>query len=302
MIGGGMPARDIPEGPLVVGTDGSESSLDAVRWAADLAARRNRALRIVHAYTIVIGYATELPPTQEVRDSIEAEAKQFVAAAEQEAKLTAPGVRVETALIDNDAVPALVRESASACMVVLGASGRGGFLGRLIGSTAVAVTSHAECPVAVIRRREDGATAPLDGPVVVGVDGSPVSEEAVAVAFREAALRGVPLVAVNAWLDVEYDSTFTQRVYVEDGPQEQEQKRMLAERLAGWQEHYPDVEVERVTVLDRPRHQLLERSQTASLVVVGSRGRGGFRGLLLGSTSQALIYHAQCPVLVVRNT
>ncbi|PXY36499.1 universal stress protein [Prauserella flavalba] len=292
-----MTAGDISDGPIVVGTDGSEASMDAIRWAAALAARRNRTLRIVHAYTVMQGYGTDLPPSPEVYEIFEAEAKRLLSAAEHEAKLAESAVRVETAMPNNDSVPALVAESRSAAMIVLGATGGGGFTGMLLGSTAVAVTSHAECPVTVVRRRENGGAA-VDGPVIVGIDGSPVSEEAVAVAFREASLRGVPLVAVNAWLDLEYD---TGRGYFETGRHEEDQRRLLAERLAGWQERYPDVTVERVVVLDRPRRQLLERSRTASLVVVGSRGRGGFRGMLLGSTSQALIHHAQCPVLVVRH-
>ncbi|WP_199433761.1 universal stress protein [Qaidamihabitans albus] len=297
-----MSTGDFSGGPIVVGTDGSESATDAVLWAAEVAARRHRPLRIVHAFTAFQAfYGGALPPSAEVYDTLEAEGKSILAAAQHAAKDEGAGA-VETALLNSDAVPALVGESRSAGMVVLGASGRGGFADMLAGSTAVGVTSHAECPVVVIRRREDGTPVRADGPVVVGVDGSPVSEEAIAVAFQEASLRNAPLVAVNAWLDVEYYSAFNEaRVYFEGGPHEQDQERILAERLAGWQQTYPDVAVERVVVLDRPRHQLLERSRSASLLVVGSRGRGGFRGLLLGSTSQALIQHAQCPVIVVRH-
>lgn len=296
-----MSSVDI-SGPIVVGTDGSDSATEAVRWAADVAARRNRTLRIVHAFTVLQGVFSDLPPYAEVFEVVEAEGKRILAAAHDEAKAVSADVRIATAMPNNDASAALVAESRSANMIVLGASGRGGFTGMLAGSTAVAVTSHAECPVTVIRHREDGTAARLDGPVVVGVDGSPVSEEAIATAFHEASLRGVPLIAVNVLVDVGYYGAFPEaRALFEEGPYENEQKRLLAERLAGWQQTYPDVAVERVIALDRPRHQLLERSKEASLLVVGSRGRGGFGGLLLGSTSRALIHHAQSPVMVVRH-
>ncbi|MFI5611596.1 universal stress protein [Amycolatopsis sp. NPDC051903] len=141
----------------------------------------------------------------------------------------------------------------------------------------------------------------LDGPVVAGVDCTSNSEAAVAVAFEEASFRRVPLVAVHAWNDVTYDSTGgSARLVPHREPIEPAQERLLAQRLAGWQEKFPEVEVHRALVRDRPQHALLTESERAQLVVVGSRGRGGFAGMLLGSTSQALIQHASCPVLVVR--
>jgi nucleotide-binding universal stress UspA family protein len=166
----------------------------------------------------------------------------------------------------------------------------------LVGSPAVSVAAHGECPVVVVRAGDDGVIR-TEGPVVAGVDGSPTSIRALGAAFDEASWRGARLVAVHSWQDSDYVPEY---VALGAEPAEEERARVLAESLAGWQEKYPDVEVERVVVKDRPRHQLLERSATAQLVVVGSRGRGGFKGLLLGSTSQALVYHAGCPVLVVR--
>ena len=161
--------------------------------------------------------------------------------------------------------------------------------------------SHAHSPVAVVRGRHDSAPVAESGPVVVGVDGSPASEPAIAAAFEEASSRGAPLVAVHAW----YDSTCedfsgTVRIIPRWEPVADDEERLLARRLAGWQEKYPDVEVRRVLRRDRPRHALLEAAEKARLVVVGSRGRGGFTGMLLGSTGQALVQHAGCPVLVVR--
>jgi nucleotide-binding universal stress UspA family protein len=187
-------------------------------------------------------------------------------------------------------------------MIVIGHTGDGGFADMLLGSTAAAVVSHAHCPVMVIRGRSGHSGSPESGPVVVGVDGSPVSEQAVGVAFEEASARGVPLVAVHAWSDGNTASWYRTNRYLAEWDSIKDGEALaLAERLAGWQEKHPEVEVRRELVQDRPRHALLERSATSQLIVVGSRGRGGFRGMLLGSTSQALVQHAQCPVLVVRS-
>ncbi|HEY3467530.1 MAG TPA: universal stress protein, partial [Amycolatopsis sp.] len=100
---------------------------------------------------------------------------------------------------------------------------------------------------------------------------------------------------------VTYEDAFgTARILPQPESLERDEDRLLSQRLAGWQEKYPEVEIRRVLVRERPRHALLDVSEEAQLVVVGSRGRGGFTGMLLGSTSQALVQHAQCPVLVVR--
>jgi nucleotide-binding universal stress UspA family protein len=170
--------------------------------------------------------------------------------------------------------PVLLAESARAREVVLGSHGLGGFTGALVGSTAVALSVHGECPVVVVRGNR------YDQPVVVGVDLSPESDPALGFGFEEAAATGVPLVAALAHAD--------------------EQSTLLSTRMSGWLEKYPDVAVRQLVVGERPIPLLLELGERAGLLVVGSRGRGGFSGMLLGSTPQALIYHAPCPVAVVR--
>jgi nucleotide-binding universal stress UspA family protein len=132
---------------------------------------------------------------------------------------------------------------------------------------------------------------------VVGVDGSSTSDAAIATAFDEASWRGAELVAVHAWPEWGSDHGHSGALVDDSG---QVEKELLAERLAGWQEKYPDVAVRRVLTQGRPVEQLLKHAAGAQLVVVGSRGNGGFSGMLLGSTSQALIRHATCPLLVVR--
>ena len=140
--------------------------------------------------------------------------------------------------------------------------------------------------------------APPEGPVVVGVDGSPTSEAAVGFAYEAAATRGVPLVAVHTWWDLMVDPTFAP--LLDWDALEADEREVLAERLAGWGEKYPDVHVQRLVMHDRPARALLAQAAGAQLVVVGTRGRGGVAGLLLGSVSHALLHHAPCPVAVVR--
>ncbi len=133
---------------------------------------------------------------------------------------------------------------------------------------------------------------------MVGVDESPASEAALAFAHDWASRHSAPLVVVHAWADMAVDPKIVNLLYTDDV--REEETRLLAERLAGWQEKYPDVEVRRELPRKRPARALLERSRGARLLVVGSRGRGEISGRLLGSTSQALIHRADCPVAVIR--
>lgn len=290
------------DGAVVVGVDGSEAATRALRWAARWAADREAPLHVVYAYGLVARYfATEAPVPPSVIESLLEEAQHIVDAAAREATELAPGLAVSARAVDEPPVPALTHRSRTAALVVLGASGLGGFTGMLAGSTAVAVAAHAHAPVVVVRCGEGRTEPPSTGPIVVGLDGSSLSERAVARAFEEARRRSAPLVAVHAWADVEDENLLRRaRLFFTNTPEEEEVRARLDEQLAGWRAKYPEVSVERVLVRDRPRRQLLDRSTTAQLVVVGSRGRGGFTGMLLGSTSQALIHHAQCPVMVVR--
>jgi nucleotide-binding universal stress UspA family protein len=136
-----------------------------------------------------------------------------------------------------------------------------------------------------------------EAPILVGIDGSPASEGATALAFDEASYRGVPLIALHAWSDVGVFPILGMdwRVYRDQGDE------VLGERLAGWQERYPDVQVHRRLVCDVPARWLIDESKNAQLVVVGSRGRGGYAGLQLGSVSSAVVQSADVPVIVVRN-
>ncbi|MEU4769057.1 universal stress protein [Actinosynnema sp. NPDC023794] len=284
--------------PIVVGVDGSASALTAARWAAEEAARHRVALRLVHAYLLPTrGYPEIVLTGHEVREAFEQQGRQWVEQAAAAARAAAPEVEVETAIVIDRPAAALIAASHGARLVALGSQGLGGFSGLLVGSVAVAVSAHGKSPVVVVRDE-----LRYDGPVVVGVDGSPASEEAIGFAFAEASVLGAPLTAVIAWTDFLVDSAYHSRFTVDWSQVEDEQLRLLAERLAGWQEKYPDVAVDRVVVHDRPVRALLNAAKDARLLVVGSHGQGGFTGMLLGSTSQALVYHAPCPLAVVRPT
>src|SRR5690606_3692092 len=168
--------------------------------------------------------------------------------------------------------------------------------GLLLGSVAVGLGGHARCPLVVVRAVQDSEPT---APVVVGVDGSPLSDPALAFAFEAAAVRGVALEAVHAWRELVGDLDMA--TLLDWDAIETEERALLAERLAGWAEKYPDVPVRRVVTRERPARVLVEQSRGAQLVVVGSRGRGGFTGLVLGSVSHAVLHHAHCPVAVVRS-
>ena len=141
---------------------------------------------------------------------------------------------------------------------------------------------------------------PAQAPVLVGIDGSPTSQLATAIAFDEASRRRVGLVALHAWSDVGVFDGVTDSGGIDWPELRSEEDETMAERLAGWCERYPDVSVRRVVVRDEPAHQLVDQSQWSQLVVVGSHGRGGFAGMLLGSISAAVVMLARLPVIVAR--
>jgi nucleotide-binding universal stress UspA family protein len=171
----------------------------------------------------------------------------------------------------------------------------------LLGSVSTGLVHRAHCPVAVIRNE---VSPPVEGCVLVGVDGSPASELATAIAFDEASWRGAELVALYAWTDVEVPDLssreWTGTTRTSWTTLQSEAEETLAERLAGWRERYPDVVVHREVVVNHPTQHLVELAESAQLVVVGSHGRGGFDGMLLGSVSTAVVHAVRTPVIVAR--
>lgn len=284
---------------ILVAVDGSAESAAAITWATREAVLHGVPLTLLHAVApIVVGWPVgqlyrEMPDwQQDIADSVVADARETASKASDGSQI--PEVRAE--IVYANAVSALVEASKQAQLVVVGSQGIGALGRLLLGSVSSALVQHAHCPVAVIRSGEDAVPDP-EGAVLVGIDGSPASEAATALAFDEASRRGVDLVALHAWSDVGVFPVLGMDWH----DRESQGQEVLAERLAGWQEQYPDVRVERSLVCDTPAKWLLEASERAQLVVVGSRGRGGFPGMLLGSVSSAVVHSANVPVIVVRS-
>ncbi len=287
--------------PVVVGIDGSEAADAAVDWAADLAVRRRRELRIVHGSDLggfreVFGRnGISMHPAL---DELHARAGVLVMRAAQRACRDLPAIRLSTEVSDAAATRLLLEWSGRAYVVVLGSSGLNDD-GAHVGSVLLSVCARARGAVIVVRT-DDNRRVAVEGSVAVGVDGSDVSEPAIGRAFEEASERGADLVAVHSWSDLRSKRYAGLGDFITPiGDVQGAEQALLAERLAGWQEKYPDVTVLQQVHLADPARNLLECSKTAQLLVVGSRGHAGLTGALLGSTSNSLVQHAHCPVMVV---
>lgn len=264
------------ERPIVVGVDGSEPALTAVRWAAREADRRRAPLRLLHA-------RPRLAPDH----AVDERGRRWLVRAEAVAVAAAPGVPVDTAVVQGRPRSVLVEHSDDALLVVLGARG----------DSAASVVARAACPVVISRD-----VAETEERVVVGVDGTAASESAIGFAFEAASLRRARLRAVVAVTDLLVDDLRGRPRPVTDWTSLAEaQRRLLGECLAGWREKYPEVPVEPTVSRDSPVWSLVRSARRASLLVVGSHCHSAFTGRLLGSTSQALVLHTPCPLAVVRD-
>jgi nucleotide-binding universal stress UspA family protein len=285
------------EHPILVGYDGATCSGAALRWALSEAARRGVGVRLVRVLDLprhpapVAGGASGIGASAGgVEAQLLDEAGVALDKVGSEAAVELRGaVAVATAALPGPVVETLCEQSGEASMVVLGSRGMGGFAGLMLGSVSVAVAAHARCPVVVVR---EGMWIAPDGPVVVGVDGSDEARLAVDFAFAEARARHTSLAALHAAAP----------------PQPRTVERLAAEMSASLLEaalhdcrlRYPEVPVTSRVVTGPPGQVLAAVAPGAQLLVVGSRGRGGFHGLVLGSVSQQVLHRARCPVAVVR--
>ncbi len=284
---------------VLVCVDGSAASDAAVSWGAREAIMRKLPITLMHAVPpVVVGWPVgqlyaDMPEWQQ-------DDSQHVIDQARKTLTTSLGDReppeIRTEAVYSSVAPTLIDASKDAWMVVAGSQGLGAVGRLLLGSVTTGLVHYAHCPVAVIHSDEGTAPDP-SAPVLLGIDGSPASEAATALAFDEASRRGVELVALHVWSDVGVFPVLGMDWH----DREREAQEILAERLAGWQEQYPDVHIERKLHCDKPSRWLLEEAQHAQLVVVGSRGRGGFPGMLLGSVSSAVAQSARVPVIVVRH-
>ncbi len=284
---------------ILVGVDGSAESEAAIRWATAEAIMRGRPLTLMHAIPpLRVSWPAAYLETGLV-ESQEANAREVIENAQKSVEASAgssqpPAVRTE--MRHTDAPSAMVVGSREAYMTVVGSRGMGAVGRAILGSVSGGLVHHGHGPIAIIHAEESDAPD-VTSPVLLGIDGSPASEDATALAFEEASRRGVDLVALHAWSDV----GVIPLLGMDWHRYEDEGHEVLAERLAGWQERYPDVHVRRRIVCDQPARWLVEESQQAQLVVVGSHGRGGFSGMMLGSISSKVAQAAKAPVIVVRS-
>lgn len=297
---------------VLVGVDGSTASLHALDWAANHARTRGWGLHLACAYTLPAFTAASLDGGYAALDDSAIREGAAAVLAEAAARVADLGVPVASKVYTGDAGGVLVELSRQVRLAVVGTRGRGGFADRLLGTVSSALPAHAYCPTVVVPLRDsqghlvpEGAEIPVTRPlqrIVVGVDGSEQAEKALRCAITEAeawgasltAVAGVPLGAMTgalSWLPAAVDHEQVLRD-MEDGLDVLVDKALV---------EHPDLTVRRI-VLDGTGAELLtEFSVATDLIVLGSRGRGGFRGLLLGSTSQAVLHHASCPVMVVTN-
>ncbi|MFT4471030.1 universal stress protein [Arthrobacter sulfonylureivorans] len=300
---------------IVVGVDGSDQSICALVWAAEEAQRRRTPLHVVTAYTVAVfaassmdaGYATL--DDSVIREGAEAVLEQAVA------KIEGYNLDVDSRVETGDAAGVLLELSEQAELIVVGTRGRGGFMGRLLGSVSSAVPAHAECPTVTIPlacaprlgdleievpRSKEQTVRPedIERVVVVGVDGSEQARNATLVAAEQAERLGYPLKLVCAL------PPFTGSLAWVPAPLDREAlysdiREQLDAGVAWIKSHFPNLHVIGEVQDGSPVELLIEATRTAELLVVGTRGRGGFAGMLLGSTSQGVLHHAKGPVMVV---
>lgn len=284
--------------PLVVGVDGSDSSLQAVDWAADEAARHGLPLRLLYASRWE-RYEGGRPSFSTDRPDEEVMAEHITASCAERARLRSPEVKASTDVLPDDALSALLHAGHEASALVTGSRGRGGLAGILLGSVSLRVAARAVCPVIVVRGEERNRQGSL-GRVVVGVGDSEEGSAAVRSAFREAEARGCTLAAVRAWRAPAHEHMDHPLIEADAAHAHEERAtNRLTEALREAVRDHSQVEVQRQAV-EGPAHKvLLEASADADLMVVGALRRHGHFGLQLGRVAHALLHHSDCPVAVV---
>lgn len=279
---------------IVVGVDGSPTGLAAADWAAREAVLRGVQLTVAHAVPDWVcrplsGRYAEVGKW--MRDG----ATEVLGAAERLARER--GVEAGTELVPGDPRAALIKAAEEAELLVVGSSGLGGVRGLLLGSVAYGVAAHARTDVVLVREPRAEPHGEPRGEIVVGVDGSPGARRALEFAFAEAELRGVRLRAVEAW-------AWPRPTGFEPADPEAEREALAALKkwLAGAREDHPGVEVVEEATHGHPVEVLREAATGAGLLVIGTRGHGTLKGMIIGSVSQAMLHHAPCPLAIVKVT
>ncbi|WP_165550211.1 universal stress protein [Kribbella speibonae] len=259
---------------VVVGIDGRPDCENAIRWGAAEAASRGAELHLVHAFIwaefrgVPLG-ASDMAP------GLRAQADRIVADAVELARKFEPGVPVTGERVDGFPAAVLLAESWQAELIVIGSRLTGRLLGLVVSSAGTELAAHAHCPVVVVRPTEDSLAG---SQVVIGYDGSRPADAAVDFGLGYARRHGL-----------------TARIVAVLGEDEDDDHDLLA----GVRAHALADDTELIEVTGHPSELLLEWSADAQLLVVGSRGRGGFAGLVLGSVSQTMLHQSPCPVAVI---
>jgi nucleotide-binding universal stress UspA family protein len=281
---------------IIVGTDGTDWSKAAVRWAARESQHRGSSLRVTHAYDWEWREARSDPGYND-QGFAGKHAEGVVAASVQVAREAVPELKIEADPVIGHAAAQLLAEARPGGLIVVGSRGRGGFSSLLLGSVSQRVATHAPCSVVVVRGRGDVT----EGPVVAGVDDSPAADGVLAAAFEAATARGCELEVRRSFLPaVPLGLAKWPAVEVSTPEADANELADLEALLAPWRAKYPDLPVKPVLSHRGIASELVEASRRAQLVMVGSHGHGVIAGSLLGSAGLQLLHHSDCPVYIVR--
>jgi nucleotide-binding universal stress UspA family protein len=302
---------DSPERRLgvLVGFDGSASSIAALKYGARIARRRGTALTVVNAYSIppsMYAAPSAAPERHEAQERVEA-SERFLEEARKHLRDYSGEVTYRSEA--GDAAGVMVELSSDAQLAVVGARGRGGFLGRILGSVASGLPGHSHCPTIVVPREfqteEEGGDASstrdrTHAPVVVGVDSSRESRAALlqaaeAAEERETSLQltmALPLPGTLLWYPELKDSDLLER-------RAAQLKDFLDEEDQWLAQHYPSLKVTTLLEPGDPIAVMSKETSAAQLTVLGTHGRGNFSGAVLGSVSRGVLLKAKGPVMVV---
>jgi nucleotide-binding universal stress UspA family protein len=286
---------------ILVAVDGSAQSDAAVRWATREAVMRDQQLTIVHVISPLTGDWSPVssmggPLPEQIGKWHEEDARGMVQDAIRIARKTAPdgSLRIQTETPCGPIVPVLRDLSKQFAIIVVGSRGQGKLARAMLPSVSTALVHHSHCPVAVVR--EQMPSEHRHAPVVVGIDRTPASERATALAFTEASWRNVELMTLHTYTDIERpaEPRLPRANMWADADED------LAQHLDSWQKRYPNVVVRRLVVRDDPVGALLSQSESAQLIVLGGHGRSGLAGMMFGSVSSAVVHGTHTPAIVVR--
>lgn len=291
-------------GEIVVGIDGSEQSYGALRWAVREARVRQVPVRMVTAYSLPIFTGTGFDAGYSMVDEEALTTDVARTLDDAYSYVKDSGVEIRATVETGDATSVLLELSKRAELMVVGSRSQGGFLGRLLGTVSTSLPAHSHCPTVAVPQsyaekiEADPSILDRNLSIVVGSDGSDQARLAMMQAADEAHRRGVKLTLVNAlapytgalnWVPAAVDFEALYREIAD-------LQRRAAEWIHGF---FPDLEIEFKLIDGSPVQVLVEAGKEADLVVVGTRGRGGIAGMILGSTSQGVLHNTQVPVMIV---